>query len=111
MLMRPVLDCTPDAEAVFDCEYNEREKFDDGKDSGVPLFVLRDGFERDRNQIDHDQGDEEPIDRPVDAITHGPLFEYLINAPAQASEVNACHSATIPCRVSGPKRRFNCLKR
>src|SRR6185312_6041017 len=96
MLMRPVLDRTPDAEAVFDCEYNEREKFDDGKDRGVPIFVLRDGFERDRNQIDHNQADKEPIDRLVDAITHGPLFEYLINAPAQASEAIACHVATIP---------------
>src|SRR6187399_282355 len=96
MLMRSVLDCTPHPQAVFNREDDQRKKFDDRKTCGVALRVLGDGFERDRNQIDHNQADKKPIDRLVDAITHGPLFEYLINAPAQASEAIACHVATIP---------------
>src|SRR5207344_65324 len=66
------------------------------KTCGVALLVLRDGFERDREQIGDDQDGKKPVNRPADAVAHRPLFEYLISAPAQACEAIACHAATIP---------------
>src|SRR6476661_6033790 len=96
MLMRSVLDCTPHPQAVFNREDDQRKKFHDRKTCGVALRVLGDGFERDRDQIGDDQDDKKPVDRLVDAVAYRPLLEYLINAPAQASEAMACHVATIP---------------
>src|SRR5262249_57708420 len=63
------------------------------------------GLERDRGEIDHDERNQGPVDPSADAITDGPLFEHLVNAPAQVPEAVACHGAiTCPLNqsVNGP---------
>ena len=54
---------------------------------------MRNGFERDRDQIDEDQENEKAVNGFAGAIAYGPLFQHLVNAPAQILDALACHDA------------------
>ena len=115
MLVRPVLDRGPQPQHVFERENQQREKLNGRKGGPVMRFVFRNGFQRDRDQIDQNQNDKKSIDGRTDTITNRALFKDVINTPAQILETVACHAVATPVsnttltsslRRPGPTRRM-----
>ncbi len=91
MAVRSMLDGHPQPQGVFDGEHDKRENFDQNEGERVTRAVFRDRFDRDRDQVDQDERDQQPVDRHAGAVADRALLEDLIDAAAQFVDLVAGH--------------------
>ena len=90
--MRAVLDGAPQPQPVFDREGGERDVFDQRERRRVTFLILGHRFERDRDQVDHDERDQQPVDGGAEPVADRALLEHLVDAPAKCPNHVACHA-------------------
>ena len=95
MPVRPVLDRAPQPQAIFDREHDQREIFDQVEGQRIARAVVRHRFQRDRDQIDQDERDQQPVDDDAHAAAHRALLEDQIEAPPHLFKL-ARHAVSAP---------------
>ena len=92
MPVRAMLDRAPQPQAIFDGEDDERKIFDQLEGERIARAERRHRLERDRDQIDHDQRDQQPVGDDAHALANRALFQGQVDAPAQCRDLVACHA-------------------
>jgi hypothetical protein len=93
MAVRRVFGRDPNSQQIFRAEKHERTDFDQPEEDAISRLERGHGFERHRDEVDHDQRDEKPPEEPARAIANGALLENLIKAPPDFLQrrMPACH--------------------
>jgi hypothetical protein len=91
MAVWAVLDRDPQTQGILNREHCERDVFDPVKCRPVAARIFRHGFERDCDQIDHNERDQRAVDPCADTVAYRPLLEHLVDASAQIPGATAGH--------------------
>src|SRR5262245_66362773 len=83
MAVWAMIDRDPQTQGILNREHRERDVFDPVKCRRIAGRILRHGFERDCDQIDHNERDQRAVDPCADTIAYRTMFEHLVDAPAQ----------------------------